>query len=83
MIKEYVSDIALQMGIVISRVALVEGNSLGCADSHLLNISSNGRIVGAIVYTKDLESLKGKVDCDRLEVRIRSALSRLKILLEP
>lgn len=82
MINKYVSDIAIQMGITVSRVALVEGNSLGCVDSHLLNISSNGHIVGAIVYTTDIMKLSENIDCDRLEVRIRSALSRLKILLE-
>lgn len=82
MIKEYVSDIALQMGITISRIALAESNSLGCVDAQLLNISSQGHIVGTIVYKADLEKLIEEVDCDRLEVRIRSALSRLKILLD-
>ena len=82
MIKRYVTDLATRMGMNPPDVSLVEGQFLGCIDTHLVNISTKGRIVGALVFRKDLEYLANGVGCDRLEVRIRLALSRLQMLLE-
>ena len=77
MIKEHASDIALQMGIKLSQVSIVDGHTLGCRDASLLNMTSKGHVVSALVFQSD------RVGCDRLEIRIRSALLRLQMLLEP
>ena len=83
MIEKYVSDIAIQMGMKLSKVSLVDGRPLGCLDVYLLNISTKERIVSALIFQADLENLEKGICSDRLEVRMRSALSRLKLLLEP
>lgn len=82
MIKKYVSDLATQMGMKPPGVSLVEGQSLGCVDIHMVNISTKGRIVGALIFREDFDNLVSGVGSDRLEIRIRSSLSRLQILLE-
>jgi len=83
MIEKYVTDIASQMGMKLSKVSLVDGRPLGCLDVYLLNIATKERIVGALIFQADLENLEKGICSDRLEVRMRSALSRLKLLLEP
>jgi hypothetical protein len=82
MIEKYVSDIAIQMGMKLSKVSLVDGQPLGCLDVHLLNMSTKERIVSALIFKTDLENLENGISSDRLEVRMRAALSRLKVLLE-
>jgi hypothetical protein len=83
MIKEYIEDLAAQMGVHISKISVVEGESIGCSDVLLLHLSSGCQLVNALVYQSDLEDLKKGSSCDRLEVRIRIALSRLHLLTEP
>lgn len=82
MIEKYVSDIALQMGIKLSKVALVDGRTLGCRDLCLLNVTSQGCVASALIYPTDLLSLENGYRCDQLEVRMRAALSRLQVKLE-
>ena len=83
MIKEYVSDIASQMGIMLTKVSLVDGQPVGCSDACIISISVRGHSVDALVYVAEIVNLENGVSCDRLEQRVRSALSRLQILLEP
>ena len=83
MITKYVSDIAAQMGMKLSKVSLVDGRPLGCLDVYLLNMSAKERIVSALIFQADLENLEKGISSDRLEVRMRAALQRLKRLLEP
>lgn len=81
-IEMYISQVACQMGIELAYVALVGGMSLGCTDIDLVNISSHGREVGAVIFQADLDLLADGVVCERLEFGIRIALSRLqKVLL--
>lgn len=82
MIEQFVSGIAARMGINLSKVTLVNGQPLGCLDVQLLNMSSKGHVVSALVFQADIENLKNGIDCDSLEVRMRSSLSRLQALLE-
>jgi hypothetical protein len=77
MIKEYVSDIANQTGIKLSRLSLIDGSRLGCLGVHLLAMSTKEQRVDALVYQTDLDNLEKGSNCDALEVRIRNALSRL------
>ena len=82
MIDKYVSKLAIQMGMNLSKVSLVDGKPLGCRDVSLLNMSSRERLVSALIFKDDLENLEKGDCCDRLEGRIRSALSRLQMMLE-
>jgi hypothetical protein len=83
MIEEYVTDLAKQMGISLSRVSTVEGSKVGCLDMHLLNMSSKGKTVSALIFKSELDELvNGKQD-DRLELKVRSALGRLILSIEP
>lgn len=82
MLTEYISNFATRMGMSTPKVSLVDGQSLGCIDTHLVNISTKGSIVSALIFRKDLENLANGVGCVRLEARIRRALSSLQILLE-
>ena len=83
MIQKYVGDIAAQMKIQLSQVSVVEGRKVGCLDVHLLNITSGGRLVSVLVYQSELDKLQIGERCDKLESRIRSALSGLQVLPEP
>lgn len=83
MIQEYVVDLAAQMGIKLSRVSMVEGRRVGCLDVHLLNLAADGQRVSTLVYQSELDGLQSGSGCERLELKIRSALSRLQMLLEP
>ncbi len=82
MIKKYVSNIAVQIGLELSKISLVDGQTLGCRDTHLLSMSIKERIVSTIIYQSDLENLVKGIGCDRLEIRIRMALSRLQLLVD-
>ncbi len=83
MIQEYITDLANQVGVDLSNILLVSGDSLGCLDVHMLNISSKEHNVNTLIFQADMDNLKNGIHCDRLETRMRAALSRLKLLLEP
>jgi hypothetical protein len=81
-IIKFTSDIADQMGIDLSKIDLVEGNKVGCLDIHLLNISTKGKLVSVLAYQADVDNLLNGKPNDRFEMKIRTALSRLKIMLD-
>jgi hypothetical protein len=83
MIQEYVTDLAVQMGLYDTSVTVVDGSFAGVADTHLLRLRSHDHLVNALLYQADIDSLTSGNNCDRLEVRIRSALSRLQIMMAP
>ena len=78
MIREYAADLAAQTGIKLSRVSVVEGHRIGCLDVHLLHLAADGQLVSAFVYQSELDKLQVGESCERLESRIRSALSGLQ-----
>lgn len=79
MIQEYVTDIAAQMGIRLSRITIVEGRDVGCLSVHLLHIFSSDQLVSALVHQSELDNLLNNSGCERLERKIRSALMRLQM----
>ena len=79
MIHKYVYDLARQMGISLTRMTVVDGRSVGCLGVHLLHFGTSGKLVSALVHQSDLDDLKNDICCDRLELKIRVALSRLEI----
>jgi hypothetical protein len=82
MIQDYAADMAAQIGIQKLKVSLVNGIRLGCKDMHLVNLGSMGKYVSTLVFQSDLNSLQSASECVQLEIKIRSALDRLKMLLE-
>lgn len=82
MIQKFVADLAEQMGIKLSRISVVEGRNVGCLSVHLLHLGNNDKLVSALVHQSELDDLKNNVLCDRLELKIRSALSRLEVKLQ-
>jgi hypothetical protein len=82
MIHEYAVELATQSGIQLSQVSVIEGRRVGCLDVHLLHLIAHEHLVSALVYQSELEELQNSSCCDRLEVKIRTALSRLQLLLE-
>jgi len=83
MINAFVNDVAMQMGINLSEISLVEGNKIACSDAHLLHMTSDGHTVSAIIYFPEVEDVLRGLPCDPLELRIMSAMSRLKLMIEP
>lgn len=83
MIREYATDIASQMGIQLSDVSIVEGRRVGCSDVHLVHMTADSHTVSVLVYSTELDNLKSGCVCERLEMKIKSALNRLQLLLEP
>lgn len=81
MINKYISVLAAQIGMKLPKVSLVDGLPLGCRDTFLLNISAKERVVSAIIYRTELENLENGISCDRLEIKIRSALTQLQHML--
>jgi hypothetical protein len=79
LIQEYVRDIAAQMKIQVSKVSVVEGRKVGCLDVHLLNVTSGDRLVSVLVYQSELDKLQIGERCERLESRIRTALSGFQV----
>lgn len=79
MIQEYVNSLAAQMGIQLLKVSVVDGRDVGCLDVHLLHLSSTDQNISILVRQSDLDELSGETGCDKLEQKIRTALSRLEI----
>jgi hypothetical protein len=82
MIRSYATDLAAQVGIKLTQVSVVEGRRVGCLDVHLLHLAAEGQLVSTLVYQSELDELQGDSCCERLELKIRTALSRLQIMLE-
>jgi hypothetical protein len=82
MVKKYVSNVASQMGIVLSKVQLIKSKSVRSPDTHMLMMSSNGCNVSTIIYQDDLEIIKSGSTCDTLDLRILQVLLRLQHMHE-
>lgn len=82
MIKAFVADLAAQMGVNLSGISIIDGCTVGCLDSYLLNLSSDSHLVNVLIYQSELDHLQSGSNSERLEAKIRTALSRLQMLLE-
>jgi hypothetical protein len=82
MIREYIAKLAEQSGIQLSGISVTEGRKVGCSDAHLLHLIADGHLISALVQQSELEELQSSSYCEQLEVKIKTALSRLQILLE-
>jgi hypothetical protein len=82
MIHDYAADIASQMGIQKLKVTITNGSRLGCRDMHLVSFVSNTHLVSELIHHSELDHLRNGIVSDRIEMKIRSALDRLKSLQE-
>lgn len=82
MIHDYAADIASQMGIQKLSVSVTNGIRLGCMDMHLVSFVSNGQSVSELIHHSEMDHLRNGIVSDRIEMKIRSSLLRLKSLLE-
>jgi hypothetical protein len=82
MIEEFATNLAKQKGISLTRVSLADGKMMGCHDVYILEISAKGQLVSKLVHQSDLNKLQNNSACDRLEVIIRSAVTKLAMLLD-
>lgn len=83
MIKAFINDVAFQMGLKLSNILLIEDELDGCSDTQLIHMFSDGHMVSAIVYVTEFDDVMVGKGCETLELRIMSAMSRLKMMLEP
>jgi hypothetical protein len=83
MITAFTNDVALQMGIKLDSVDCHKGSSINCLDAHLLHLQSGKHLVSCIVYTTEYDDVTSGLPCEPLEMRLMSAMSRLKMMLEP
>ena len=77
MIQAFVNHLAGKMGARNPDVSVVEGRRVGCSDSHLLKFSIGSQQVSTLVHQSELDELKMHSHCERLEVKVQSALERL------
>ena len=80
MIEEFIHGIGNQMGLDLSEVSVKDGERIGCNNMNLLCIGAKDHVVEVLVYKSDIASLQNCGFCDRLEVRILIAISRLKTM---
>lgn len=78
MIKQYVNNLCDEMGIKLKKIAVVDGRDVGCLSVSLLHLSTADQLVSVLVHQSELDDLQKNISCDRLELKIRSALSRLQ-----
>ena len=81
MIENHATDLAVKMGVSLTDISLVEGTQVGCLDMHLLLLNAEPNFVSVPVRQQDLEDLFNGSDCTRLDLKLCSALSRLKTML--
>lgn len=82
MIREYVSQLAADMGMKISRVSVSGGPGVACVD-YRLEIASKSHVVSTLIHQSELDSVEKGLGSGFLELKIRSALERLKMQLQP
>ncbi len=82
MIESFVHNLAAEIGISLSHISLVDGTPLGCCDACLLNMAKDKYEVSTLVYQSDIDKMQNGAEVDRLTIKVRSALLRLKLLFE-
>lgn len=83
MVKVFAEDVAMQMGIELSQVTVVKGRSVDSLDTYLLRLVSGNREANTVMYQSEFDDLIDGQDYDRMELKLRFALSRLELLLRP
>jgi hypothetical protein len=82
MIKAYVSDLAAQMGLKLHKV-LISGGPLAACIDYRLEITSHTHVVSTMIHRSELDSIERGSCSGFLELKVRTALERLKMQMEP
>lgn len=82
MIETLSKNLAQEIGVEISEIALFDGHNVGCLDVYLLQMYSQGYMVNALVHQYEIDHLEAGDTCDKLRFKIRAALARLKSMLD-
>lgn len=80
MIEFFTNDFAKQMGVPLSGLSVVDGSIVGCYDVYLLHLYSDEIRVSTLIHKEELESSKETLCGELLELKIRSALERLRMM---
>ena len=83
MLDKYIFALAKQMGVKLSKIVIVDGKEVGVLDVHLLKLTAKGQTVHVLVYQADIVCLEKRKPCDRLDSRVRTALERLQVAIQP
>ena len=78
MFDTYVHTIAAELDVALTKVALVDNDNLREMNAYLLHLATRNHLVSTLIYRTDLIELQRSHSSDRLEVKIRSTLARLK-----
>ncbi len=82
MVEKLSKDIAKEIGVDITSVSMFDGHQVGCLDVFLLQLYAQGYSVNALVHQHELDLLDEGGTCDKLNFKIRAALTRLKSMVE-
>jgi len=82
MIEKLAKDIARELGVGITSVSMFDGHQVGCLDVFLLQLYAQGYSVNALVHQHEVDLLEGGGTSDKLNFKIRAALTRLKSMIE-
>jgi hypothetical protein len=75
MIEKHAADLASRMGIKLSEISFLEDKDV---DMHLLLLNATTKHVSVPVRQQDIDDLLNGTDSTRLDLKLCSALSRLK-----
>lgn len=82
MIEKLSRDIAAEIGLDIANVSLFDGHQVGCLDVFLLQMYAQGYSVNALVHQHEVDLIEQGGTSDKLNYKIRAALTRLKSMVE-
>ena len=76
-ICEIARDIARMSGIVLNSISVDDSHHLTCTNFHILHISARGKTVAVNIHHEEVAEITSMT-----EDKIRSAIDRLRIMLE-
>jgi len=82
MIKNLVSEIAVELSVPLTAIQLIDGRKLGFKGSYLLKMTVNDAVASTILHREKLTEASGGPASERTRHEIRNAISRLQTLLE-
>lgn len=81
-IYDLVLDVAKQEGIKLKSIKLDDGRTLECLDYHVLDIAAGEHSVSTKLNHEEIEDYPGHAGIDITEMKIRTAIDRLRLMME-
>lgn len=79
-LKDLAQQLAAEAGVKLTNVLFDDGRPLGVTDFHLLSMTARGKTAVAKIHHEEVKS--GKAPKDLTRAKVRSAIDRLKVMLE-